>query len=34
MATTYASLIAAWERARSGVGSSSTQPTAPAVQSE
>jgi 5-dehydro-2-deoxygluconokinase len=34
MATTYASLIAAWERARSVVRSSSTQPTAPAVQSE
>jgi 5-dehydro-2-deoxygluconokinase len=32
MATTYASLIAAWERARTGA--SSAQPTAPAVQNE
>jgi 5-dehydro-2-deoxygluconokinase len=34
MAATYASLIEAWERARSEIGSSSTQPTAPAVQNE
>ncbi|MGH6898251.1 MAG: bifunctional 5-dehydro-2-deoxygluconokinase/5-dehydro-2-deoxyphosphogluconate aldolase [Geminicoccaceae bacterium] len=34
MARAYASLIEAWERARSGGGSSSTQATAPAVPSE
>jgi myo-inositol catabolism protein IolC len=35
MADTYASLIAAWERARAGSGiAAATQPTAPAVPRE
>jgi 5-dehydro-2-deoxygluconokinase len=34
MAETYASLIAAWERARASPGTAATQPTAPAVPRE
>jgi hypothetical protein len=34
MAATYASLIEAWERARSGIASTHAQPTATAVPRE
>jgi 5-dehydro-2-deoxygluconokinase len=34
MAATYASLIEAWERARSGIGPFSTRPAAHAIASE